>query len=150
MTVTTQRKSAARKPASSRLDLSGQWPIIRGVEWDDERYFDRNPYDGLTDDEEKSLTRWLVSNGREIRATRIGGKHRFMHYPDRDVVEISTLPLDRIELCVNSKAVRHADEVSITVVNTNDKTEAEEKFLQWLEDVTKHFAARRSSNRLTA
>lgn len=155
MTTKTQKKISTSRRAKDEaahrhFDLSGDWPIIRGTEWGDGRYLDDDPYKTLSPEEYSRLMAWLIANDREIRLTIVHGEDRFMHYPVRGIVEINTLPLDRTELCIDSDSVRHADEISIVVLNVRDQTEAEEMFLQWLEDVTKHLAERRAASRLTA
>lgn len=154
MTTATQKMTPDNRQTKGEgarhFDLTGDWPIVRGTEWGDGRYLDDDPHKTLTPGEYSRLLAWLIANDREIRLTIVHGEDRFMHYPIRGIVEISTLPLDRTELCIDSDSVRHADEISIVVLNVRDQTEAEEMFLQWLEDVTKHLAAKRSATRLTA
>lgn len=155
MAVATQKKTTALRgsvsdSAGRHFDLTGDWPVVRGIDWDDERYLTFAVWKTLTEDEQSRLTRWMVVNGREIRLTRVRGADVFEHYPVSDIAEINTAPTDRVELCVDSDSIRHSDVVSIVVLNAENRTEAEAIFRQWLEDVSKHLTASQGPARLTA
>jgi hypothetical protein len=150
--TTTLTKRQKDKAARRHFDLSGKWPVIRGTEWNESRYFDPEVLNGLTPDERSRLNAWMIANDREIRPIYFRGGDAVVHCLINDEVEVIESPDSRINLYFSSASIRHAEFFTIGVDNADDQAEAEAMFREWLQDIARVFAARdkAAASRLTA
>jgi hypothetical protein len=123
--------------AGKHFDLSGEWPRIRSTVWDGDRYVSMEKWNSLTAEETAQINEWMSANGREIRETWVNGAARLMHYPLASDVFIDPEDEGRIELFIRSDAIRHSNNVIVTVVGGQDAEQSEIVFLEWLADLVK-------------